>query len=73
MIWGLSNCSSMAVGPVQARVRVPPANFTGAARWLRCGPAMEAQSAMIWAAAGARRLKAGRTTGAMRAAMPRAA
>jgi hypothetical protein len=39
----------------------------------RCGPAMEAQSAMIWAAAGARRLKAGRTTGAMRAAMPRAA
>jgi hypothetical protein len=54
-------------------VRVPPANFTGAARVARCGPAMDAQSAIICAAAGARRLKAGRTTGAMRAAMPRAA
>ena len=63
----------MAVGPVQPKVSVPPANFTGAARAASSGPASCGQSASSCAAAGARRRKAGRVTGAIRAAMPRGA
>ncbi len=60
--------SSMAAGPVQARVSVPADRRTGSAMAPVAGPTMIGQSAMICAESGLRLRKAGRVWRGMRAA-----